>query len=471
MKRVIWLLLLVCFSTSTFAASPNILFVFTDDQGPWALGASGNGNIKTPNMDRLVEEGAYCVNSFVTTPVCSPSRVGLLTSRYGTEVGITDWINPYTHRPLVNEQELGVEQPASSWVQELKDAGYATALIGKWHLGIQDRHLPEHFGYDYFYGFREGGNKVKEPTLEFAGKKDVVEGLTTDILTDAALNYLDKRDQKKPFMLSVHYRAPHAPWLPVAEGDWDTVKDTDLTLPNPDYPDLDLEAVENKMREYLASVAGVDRNLGRLLTYLDENELSEDTIVIFTSDHGYNVGHHGVIHKGNATWITKSVKNMKEAERRRPNMWDTSIRVPNIVRWPGKIETGSKVTETLSNLDWYPTLVAMAGQDVKAEQPVRGNNFLPLLLGESMDWDNNLYGEYSMHHGATADMRMYRMPQWKLIRHFEDPAKDELYHLASDPDETCNLILETHCQPIISILHEAILHEMIVNGDDLLASK
>ena len=467
MKNILLLLVLII-APMAHAEPLNILFVYTDDQGPWALGASGNQDIHTPNMDRLVAEGVYCPNSFVTTPVCSPSRVGLLTSRFGTEHGITDWINPYTHRPLVNEQDLGLEQPHGTWVQALKDGGYATALIGKWHLGIQDRHLPQQFGYDYFYGFRPGGNKVENPTLEIEGKELVVEGLTTDILTDAALDHLAQRDTTKPFMLSVHYRAPHAAWLPVSDADWDTVKDKELTLPNPEYPDLDIQLVEKKMHEHLASVAGVDRNLGRLLDYLDENGLAENTVVIFTSDHGYNVGHHGILHKGNSHWITKAMRGVKTPEKRRPNMWDTSLRVPNMIRWPGKIAAGSRVMETLSNLDWYPTLLAMAGLELTAKEPIRGENFLPLLLGESVDWNNDLYGEYSMHHGATADMRMYRTEQWKLVVHYEDRSKDELYHLATDPGETRNLMGAVYCQPVISKLEAKIRAEMEKLGDSLL---
>ena len=244
---------------------PNILFVYTDDQGPWALGASGNAQAHTPNMDRLAAEGAYLTNSFVTTPVCSPSRVGLLCSRYGTEVDITDWINPK------EEPDLGLDPSMPTWVRDLERAGYATALVGKWHLGIQDHQHPTHFGYQEFSGFRPGGNKVKDPELEVDGELKTVEGLTTDLLTDYALGYLDEFTDKQPFALSVHYRAPHAPWLPVAEVDWDTVEDLDPELPEPDFPDLDVDRAKKAMREYLASVAGVDRNLGRLLAALEQH--------------------------------------------------------------------------------------------------------------------------------------------------------------------------------------------------------
>ncbi len=415
---------------------PNILFVYTDDQGPWALGASGNAQAHTPNMNRLAAEGAYLTNSFVTTPVCSPSRVGLLCSRYGSEVGITDWINPK------EEPNLGLDPSISTWVRDLERAGYATALVGKWHLGIQDHQHPTHFGYQQFAGFRPGGNKVKDPELEVDGELKTVEGLTTDLLTDYALGYLEAFAGKQPFALSVHYRAPHAPWLPVADEDWAVVKDLDPKLPEPDFPDLDIDRAKKAMREYLASVAGVDRNLGRLLDALESHGIAENTIVVFTSDHGYNIGHHGLLHKGNGSRLTNEFhgKNSRHPGVTRPNLFDTSLRVPTLIRWPGELEPGSRFTPTFSNLDWYPTLLAMAGVAPDANAVLRGKNYLPVLREARIRWDNRLYGEYSIHHYAEAHLRMLRTPEWKLIRDFKNEGRDEFYHLTDDPNESRNLI-------------------------------
>jgi len=418
---------------------PNILFVYTDDQAPWALGASGNAQAHTPNMDRLAAEGAYLTNSFVTTPVCSPSRVGLLCSRYGSEVGITDWINP------TKEPDLGLDARMPTWARDLERAGYATALVGKWHLGIQDHQHPTHFGYQEFAGFRPGGNKVKDPELEIDGELQTVEGLTTDILTDQALGYIETFAGKQPFALSVHYRAPHGAWLPVADEDWAAVKDLDPELPEPDFPDLDSERAKRVMREYLASVAGVDRNLGRLLDALEEHGVAENTIVIFTSDHGYNIGHHGLLHKGNGSRLTNEFrgKGSRHPGVTRPNMFDTSLRVPTLIRWPGELQPGSQFSPTFSNLDWYPTLLAMAGVAPQENAVIRGKNYLPVLRGARIRWDNRLYGEYSIHHYVEAHLRMLRTPEWKLIRDFKNKGRDELYHLAEDPNETQNLINDT----------------------------
>ena len=164
-------------------AAPNILFIFTDDQAPWALGLSGHPHAKTPHMDRLFREGAYLVNAFTTTPVCSPSRASLMASRYGTELGITDWINPR------NEPKHGLDPKTVTWPKLLSDAGYRTGLIGKWHLGTLDKFHPTKFGFQYFMGFRSGGSTPSDPTLEVNGKQKKLKGLLPDILTDVAIKF------------------------------------------------------------------------------------------------------------------------------------------------------------------------------------------------------------------------------------------------------------------------------------------
>lgn len=433
---------------------PNILFVMTDDQGPWAMTNAGNPDADTPAMDRLAAEGAKFVNFFTTTPVCSPSRAGFLASRYGSEVGITDWIMPRPRPGTRDESHLGLDPSLPTWVRALRDAGYRTGLVGKWHLGTQDRYLPAHFGYDFFYGFREGGAKVVNPELEHNGVIREEEGLTTDLLTDKALDFLkESAGSGQPFVLSLHYRAPHAPWKPVAEADEAHVKDRALTLPDPGLPNLDHARLDSTMREYLASVAGVDRNLRRVLALLDETGLAANTAVIFTSDHGYNVGHHGLIHKGNGSWMTLEGTH---PSGRRPNMFDTSMQLPTIVRWPGVVAPGAMVDEVITNLDWFPTLLAMAGVEPDPAALIHGRNFLPLLKGETMAWENGFYAEYAMHHYADCDMRAYRTPEWKLVRDFRRPGQDELYDLKNDPGETRNLINDPAYAAIRSELSQKI---------------
>ncbi|HUW18836.1 MAG TPA: sulfatase-like hydrolase/transferase [Sedimentisphaerales bacterium] len=417
---------------------PNIIFIMTDDQGPWAFGAAPNPNARTPNIDRLRREGARLTSYFVTTPVCSPSRAGLLTSRYSTEVSIPDY--------LEGGSNLGLSREFVTWPQVLSRAGYATALIGKWHLGKPDEFYPTHYGYDEFTGFRVGGEISRNPQVEVSGRVKRIEGYTPDILTDFAIDFI-KRKKSHPFLLSVHFWAPHAntanktpdgdrTWLPLSEADWSQFRDSDPALPHPDYPKLDIPRAKRMMREYLASVAGVDRNVGRLLALLDELGLAENTVVIFTSDNGYNLAHNGIWHKGNGRWL------LTDNRGDRPNMYDNSLKVPAIIRWPGAIQSGAAVDQTVTNLDWFPTILAMAGLAVPKGGIIRGRNFLPLLEGKGLAWDNDLFAVYTMWdwHQNGAVLRCYRTHRWKLVRDFKHEAKDELYDLVSDPEERRNLI-------------------------------
>ncbi|MCR9229684.1 MAG: sulfatase-like hydrolase/transferase [bacterium] len=473
MRSVLFLFLIVlsCLISpaqqATQAASqPNILFLFTDDQAPWALGKSGHPHARTPHIDQIFQNGAYLVNSFTTTPVCSPSRASLVTSRYGSELGITDWLHPRT------EPKLGLKSDTVTWVKLLNDAGYRTGLIGKWHLGLLDQQHPTRFGYDYFMGFRSGGNVPKDPTLEVNGKDQKLKGLLPDILVDDAIRFISQ-ESDKPFLLSLHFRAPHTRWLPVADEDWAPFKDLDPQIPNPDYPDLNTKRVKQMTREYLASVASVDRNVGRLLETLKQLNLSENTIVIFSSDHGYNMGHNGIWHKGNGHWVLNqnppATKNIPKGQR--PNMYDNSIRVPTAVLWPGVTQSGQVVQGTVSNLDWFPTLLEMAQVPIPSNLTIRGTSFVPLLKKENEQaWDNDFYAEYSTKHQSHTHMRMYRTPEWKLIRDFLNPERDELYHLTTDPQEATNLIQsqDPKVQKIRDELHQKILSNMKSIDDSVL---
>jgi len=429
---------LLVFATAELCRSetpPNIVFIFTDDQAPFAVRAAGDERFITPHIDRLFQEGAHLKNSFVVTPVCSPSRIEMITSRYGTEMGITDYINR-------NESEVGIPANTPTWPQLLKGAGYRTALIGKWHLGVQDRHHPMKFGYDMFMGMRTGGCPPKDPVLELPdGTEKKLEGYTCDILTDHVIEFIGDH-QKGPFAVSLHFRAPHAAWLPVRPEDWEPFRDLDPDIPNPDFPDLDVPLIKKRTIEYLAAVKSIDRNVGRLLATLEELKLAENTVVIFTSDHGYNLGEHGVWYKGNAIRVlTKNPPQQwkKIPANRRPNLWDTSLRVPTAIRWPGVIEPGTQISQTVSNLDWFPTLLTMAGVDLPNDITIRGRDITPLLRGKKIEWNNDLYVEYSMKHGATTHMRAWRTENWKYLIDFASPGREELYDLVGDPEENINL--------------------------------
>ncbi|MFO0919334.1 MAG: sulfatase-like hydrolase/transferase [Planctomycetaceae bacterium] len=414
---------------------PNIVFIVADDHAEWALGCSGHPNARTPHLDQLAREGVRLTNCFTPTPVCSPSRVSILTSRYGTETGIEDWLNPKT------EPQQGLDPATPAWPRLLAAAGYRTGLIGKWHLGIQDRFHPSQFGYQYFMGFREGGNSPQDPQLEINGEIRQVEGYIVDLLTDDALKFF-QRDVGQPFALSLHFREPHRPYTPLPPAELKAFAGVDPVLPNPVHPQLDEKKVKQLTRDYLGSVAAIDRNVGRLLTELNRLGLADNTLVIYTSDHGYNIGHHGVWHKGNGAWIlTKNPPGTPHIpEGWRPNMFDTSLRVPAIIRWPKQLPAGRLIDRTVTHLDWFPTLLEAAGVTLPAGTKIHGQSVLNLWRNQgTLARSDDLYSEYSVHHSLRADMRSYRTPDWKLTRDFLNPGRDELYHLKSDPHETQNL--------------------------------
>ena len=419
---------------------PNIVFILADDQAPWAIGAAGHPQVRTPNMDRIAHEGVRFTHALTPTPVCSPARAAIMTSRYGTELGITDWINPQFDGPL------GLDAKFPNWPRLLQQAGYTTALFGKWHLGDLDEQHPTQRGFGTFVGLRGGGSPPKDPILEKNGVKEKRVGFIVDLVADEALAWLQQRDATQPFAVSIHFREPHAAYLPVPDEDWAKVKDLDPIVPNPDFPGLDVARAKKLTRDYLASVTALDRNIGRILDTLDRLRLAENTFLIYTSDHGYNIGHHGIWHKGNAAWLLNKeslppgTPNIPLGER--PNMFDTSLHVPLAMRWPGVIKAGTTNARTLSHLDWLPTFATVAGAPLPAGTIIRGRDITPLFRGEAKNWDDDFYAEYSQKHRAKTHVRMYRTPEWKLIRDFMNEGRDELYHLTADPGETHNLIAD-----------------------------
>jgi len=468
LKFVFLLFLSSVISTSPIVAKqPNVIFIYTDDQAPFAVNAAGDHRFITPNIDKIFHGGAHLTNSFVTTPVCSPSRAGLIASRYSFELGITDWINPGA------EKQLGLPADTVTFPQLFQTAGYQTALFGKWHLGIQDRHHPTKFGYHQFAGIRTGGCPPKDPVMEtLEGETKKVLGYTCDIFTDHALGFI-RSNKNEPFLLSLHFRAPHSAWLPVRPEDWEPFKDLDPEIPNPDFPDLDVALVKKRTREYLAAVKSVDRNVGRVLDVLDTLKLTSNTIVVFTSDHGYNLGEHGTWFKGNAIRILK--KNPPKQwddipAKRRPNLWDTSLRVPTAIRWPGTIVPGTVHDQTFSNLDWFPTLLAMAGIKPARKLQLRGEDFTPVLIGKTRHWDPDIYLQYSMKHGAITHMRGVRTPGWKLMIDLQHQGRVEMYDLQQDPHERLNLATSdsTDHKDQLKRLKQMIKNHMESVGDPLL---
>ena len=277
-----------------------------------------------------------------------------------------------------------------------------------------------------------GGTTPVDPRLEENGVERQFPGPEPDVVTDAALRFLEQ-EPGRPFALSLHYRAPHTPYGPVPDQDMAPFRDAQVAIPV--FPGLDQAQVRQWTREYYASIHSVDRNIGRLLDRLQQSGLDRTTVVVFTSDHGYNIGHHGLHTKGNGTWIAGGVNGPTM-----PNMFDTSLRPPFLVRGPGVAGAGRVVNELVAFEDVYPTLLAIAGLPLPAGAPTHGRDLTPLLRGESLpQWRDAVYGQYDIHHYAIAHLRMVRETRWKLVRSYGTTTKDQLYDLEADPGERRNL--------------------------------
>ena len=376
---------------------PNILLINTDDQPSWWVGCYGNREIHTPNIDKLATDGML-FETAVTCPVCSPSRAMLLTGRYNNQVGIDDFIN--------NDEVIGLPAGSITFAQTLSNSGYTTGIVGKWHLGKEQEFWPTLRGFDYWAGFTNAYGPTDPPVIVKSGDKKPVtvneKGFTTNILTDYAIDFI-KENTGNPFMLYLSYPSPHMGYLPVPDEDMEPYKDMDFTYPDyKKYPQVDI--TEEKLRhKYLANyapVTSIDRNLKRLLDILKSQGLEKNTVVIFTGDNGYCLGRHGLESKGNARYLGTNIP--------RPNMFDDSIVVPLIVRWPGVVDPGSRCGELVSHLDFYPTLMEIAGLEPESVGHLEGMSMLPLLKGDSRIWRDEVFLIYDMKFHAVAHMRMIR---------------------------------------------------------------
>ena len=426
----------------------NIVSIVTDDQALWSIGAYGNREVITPNMDRLALEGVKFNNAFVTTPVCSPSRVAFLTGLYGSQVGITDYLT-------ADEGAAGMGLPASAitWPRVLQQNGYRTALFGKYHLGTKAEFHPTRRGFDYFMGSQQGSFAPMNPQLEVNGQMTDLKGAGSDIVMDDALRWIEA-NQDKSFAALIHFREPHLPYTPMPEEDTRLFKDLDPTIP--DVKGLDRAQVKQLYRDYYAAVHAVDRNLGKLLSLLERLKLDRRTIVIFQSDHGYNIGQHGIHTKGNGFVIAGGVNGPK-----RPNMWDTSLRIPLLIRWLGTLRAGTEVNETVLNMDMFPSALGLLNLKAPANTPHNGKDFTPLLFGlRDANWRSEIFGQYDLHNVGLAYMRMLRTNEWKLVRHYHANELDELYDLKNDPGELTNLYRDNRYREIRARLQQRLDERM-----------
>ena len=440
------IVLMVAFGPSTNIAHadaprPNIVLIYTDDHAHWAVGSYGNKDVHTPHMDRLAADGMRFTRGF-TKAVCSPSRAMVLTGLYSHRVGIPDFI-PHGN-PVVSGNGLPPETATIATV--LKRVGYRTGLIGKWHLGYGEKYYPQKFGFDVAEGFR-----YIAPNKEIASVGKIpflVDGKQvprfrydkqhTDILADRAINFIENRGNQ-PFFLYLSIYLPHLPWEAVPDEDRAHYEGKKLSVPDlAKHPEATMGENELRelMRSYYANITCADRNIGRVLAALDSLDLTKDTLVFFIGDNGFNVGQHGLLGKGNALTLGTNV--------RKPNMFDDSVRVPFIVRWPGVIKAGSVSDAMVSTIDVLPTLMEITGTETRSQ--LDGRSMLPILKSErGVPWRDAWFDTYDMTYLKEDHMRMIRTDDWKLVLHFDATGKPlphrghELFNLSADPGELKNL--------------------------------
>ena len=424
---------------------PNVIIFNTDDHAQRAVGAYGNKEIHTPNMDRLAREGMRFDRAF-SKPVCSPSRAMTLTGLYSHRVGIPDYI-PYVN-PVHADNGLPAGTPTIASV--LKPTGYTSALIGKWHLGYGEKYYPEHFGFEVVEGhpYVAPGKKYDglaslpsivdgKEIMDFKNKRQ------TDILTERAIHFI-REHRAKPFFLFFNPFVTH-------QGYWSTVPDEDLAryadrpltvpkLPRVPGVQMDEAGLRRLTSIFYGAVTCADRSLGRLLATLDDLNLTQNTIVLFMADNGMNLGHLALIGKGNANILGSNPRV------HRPNMFDRSVLVPFVVRWPGVVKAGTTSDKLVSTIDILPTLIEVTGAAQGQELRLDGRSLLPLLKNQDASWRSDYSDTYDMIYHAESHMRMLRTDRWKLVRHFDahgnalaDGSRHELYDLKSDSAESANL--------------------------------
>ncbi|MDO4550477.1 MAG: sulfatase [Planctomycetia bacterium] len=454
------------FSSSPIKDSrPNILFIFTDDHAYQALSAYGSNRNETPNMDKLADEGMLFTNCCVTNSICGPSRAVIQTGKYSH-------INGF----MTNNDRFNCQQ--QTFPKLLGASGYQTAIIGKWHLSCPVQ------GYDYAETLIGQGPYLNPPMIK-NGERVSYTGRTTEIITDRSLEWLKNRDPEKPFLLMTQHKAPHRNWqaylefynlyrdreFPYPETFDDTYKNRgraaleqdmsiaetlthqDLKITKPgdwnsmteeqkeqwmnmyegrpaEYEKVKDDPVALKkwkyqcyMKDYLACVAAVDHEIGRMLTFLEENGLAENTVVVYASDQGFYLGEHG--------WFDKRF------------MYNESFKTPLIVRWPGNVKPGTRNNALVSNVDFAETFLEMAG--VPIPEDMQGLSLVPILQGNTPDdWRSSIYYhyyEYPAEHMVKKHEGVYD-GRFKLIHFYDDVDEWEFYDLEKDPRELQNLYSE-----------------------------
>jgi len=417
---------------STASKKPNFVFFLIDDLGWTDVGCFGSRFYETPNIDRLASQGMKFTDAYAACPVCSPTRGSILTGKYPARLGITQWIGgpdqPTEYKHFLDLEEVTI-------AEALKDAGYATAFVGKWHLGNKP-YYPTAQGFDvniggdssgspptYFYPYK-GGNRALE---EMPAGGDEGEYLT-DRLTDESLKWLDA-NRDKPFLLYLSHYAVHTPIQSKREL-MDKYKTKAEKLPATDGPKF--TPVYGKYRTrmvqddaaYAGMVQSVDESVGRVMGKLEELGVADNTIVIFMSDNG-----------GLSTQASEAPTSNLPLRAGKGWLYEGGIREPMIIKWPGVVQPGSECAEPVTSMDFYPTMLEMAGLRLRPEQHVDGVSLVPLLRREGKLSRKAIYWHYPHYHGSgSRPSGAVRAGDYKLIEWYENGAV-ELYNLRDDISE------------------------------------
>ena len=405
------------------APRPNIIFLLSDDVRYDALGAAGNTIIETPHLDRLAAEGTLFTEAFCTTSICATNRASILTGQYARRHGVHDFRTP-----------LAAEQFAQSFPGLLRKGGYQLGFVGKWGVGGA---LPKD-RYDFWRGFAGQGRYFAKPDAPHL----------THQLGDAAIEFLDGASPKRPFCLQVSFKAAHVqdsdPWPFQPDPRYESLY-RDVIIPRPvtateaafkALPEFlqtsegrrrwqnrfaDEAMFQKSVKDYYRLISGVDDVVGRIVRRLRERNLADNTVIIYTSDHGFFLGEHGLAGK----WF----------------MYEESIRIPLLIYDPRSPDAlrGRRAGETVLSIDVAPTILALAG--IEPPAAMQGESLVPLVRGQKPPWRDAFFYEHLFEHPRIAKSEGVRTPRWKYVRYVElEPVYEQLFDLANDPRELVNLV-------------------------------
>ncbi|OFW46685.1 MAG: hypothetical protein A3J29_00890 [Acidobacteria bacterium RIFCSPLOWO2_12_FULL_67_14b] len=388
---------------------PNVVLIITDDVGYGDFGSYGAPDIRTPHIDGLAKDGVRLTDFYANGATCTPTRTGLISGRYQQRFAL--------ERPLSGASSadggLGLPANGRSLPQLLKDSGYATALVGKWHLGYRPEFSPRAHGFDYFFGFKSGFTDYYQHT-DGAGLADLFEndgaveakGYMTDLITERSVRFIEQNRQR-PFFIDVAYNAAHWPYQP--PGQPSTARDNGRHL----GPFDDSTATR---AQYVAMLEHADQGVGRILAALDRLGLTQNTVVIFTNDNG-------------GEWLSRNTPLFQH----KGTVWEGGIRVPAILRWPGRIPAGVVSGQVGITMDLTATILAATATPVPAAARLDGINLLPVLEGRVPAIERTLFWRIS----GPRPQQAVRAGDWKLIF---DGGRAMLFNVRTDLGERENMI-------------------------------